>query len=1415
VVFWWALGAATANAQAVDGRGASASSVSSGLVPGDAKRNIRPVETEPFAAPVQGITMSGTTLDLGWCDPGQQNLFNYAVHLNVNSAMPYSIEATAPASLDSVAPARSVPIDRLAWRVHQFGGAFTPFVPGAQTIVGGLAATPPGGRTTTLDYAFTPSFLDHGSKQDGSNPYQGTIVYTVTAGTIDSSFAAPNPFTPDGNADNDRTTIHWWQSNASVIDAAIYQTDGTTLVRKLTEGRTTGVGEQTIQWDGRDDDRLLVPEADYIYRISIAQNQAVNPGLSIASGTIGVQRGIGSGTSIVRGTVSSSGGAIITGATVALYREGGIRVATATTDSVGAYFFTGVGAGSFYLKASAPSYYEKQSVTFEVAAGTTVTMDLMLSHNHSLTIVKTASDTDAEPGDAIAYVVIVSTIGSVETVNDVTVVDDLPRGMRFVKGTMHRNGMPVVPLEMSDHHLVIPLGTMAPSEEVIITYNASVAVGSKPGLRRNSARALGYVRGVLVQTEPSSASVYVHDGDMGDRSLVFGRVYVDRDGDGKPSPGDGKTPLAKVVFDDGTIATTDTLGRYSVKGVRGGPRAIMAVLPNRTAAAGSLIASGPSKVKLVDLLDGVAAMVDFAFTVDEAARVGEGSGATFLGLFDARLGVDFSARGLSMVTLSGRGSFFVERDLGRGYRLTGSIDTRRDPRDEIGVYRDQVAYQPETGDMSRVSRGPMEKVGLTLRAPWGKAFVGRSYAMFDSSDLMNLQREVIGGDVTVTGDTWSWRAFAGVTRNEVRSDTFANDGTTGPFVLSRAPIALSSERVRVDTLDTDGDVTSSRGLATGVDYILDYGTGQLFLTKPVPALSATDQTVIVIEYEHVSNEEFPTAAIMGTRLEYKPIKTLRFGLSVLSEDSTRHTGGLVDAAYTTKRVDVSAAAAITDHSVRMKPVGVDDDPTAYRLRASVKPHPFVDLFGFMSRIGGAYDQPILSTTLPPTPISYGYLPNPTPTFMPIVESIFQGLETFPFVLQPRRDSYEVGVGTLVKDKTKQFRVSMGGTQLLADSGNKHTNYVTASWQSPKINLLPIFFAGTAATTLAGGETDRGWFVGARQPRGNLHYEVELLHHNTNGDAPVTGNAMLAKTSYGRYKWLMPGLLAQLSRDEQVGNCVAACEVTMLKRLAAGAESVVVKGARVFAYATFAELDHEVARTRDATQTGGFGGFLVSLKRIAGDLRVDGARDSRLGLVVSALGRLRVFINSWLTASSYLQYRKGTDLDARSSLFAVFGLAIRPPNDPRVVAFLKFKDKLVPSRYDMVNNQRNQLVTADVILPSLKPMVFGTRLAAKWSRTYSGDPLVTLLAAEEVTWHFKKRYDLVGGLRAVRTSAGGTVDFGSTVAAGVWFDDSYRFMIGLNYARRDWVFEADESIPGFFLNLTGIYGAAGAPSVMTW
>ena len=256
----------------------------------------------------------------------------------------------------------------------------------------------------------------------------------------------------------------------------------------------------------------------------------------------------------------------------------------------------------------------------------------------------------------------------------------------------------------------------------------------------------------------------------------------------------------------------------------------------------------------------------------------------------------------------------------------------------------------------------------------------------------------------------------------------------------------------------------------------------------------------------------------------------------------------------------------------------------------------------------------------------------------------------------------------------------------------------------------------------------------------------------------------------------------------------------MKRFAAGVESTVAKSDCSPAYATMAAIDNAVATTRDATQTGGFGGFIVDLKRThrRPSRRRCARFEARIGheRAGSRARRHQGLAHGELLPAVPQRHQ----LDPRSSMFAVFGLAIRPTRDPRVVAFLKLKDSCaVALRHHQRPTQSTRDGRCDPTGSQAARIWHATRVRRSRRERYSSDPLVNLLAAEEVAWHLKQRYDLVGGMRAVRTfsrnvDSAGTVDFGGTIAAGMSFDDSYHFMIGLNYARRDWVFEVSRSNP---------------------
>ena len=75
----------------------------------------------------------------------------------------------------------------------------------------------------------------------------------------------------------------------------------------------------------------------------------------------------------------------------------------------------------------------------------------------------------------------------------------------------------------------------------------------------------------------------------------------------------------------------------------------------------------------------------------------------------------------------------------------------------------------------------------------------------------------------------------------------------------------------------------------------------------------------------------------------------------------------------------------------------------------------------------------------------------------------------------------------------------------------------------------------------------------------------------------------------------------------------------------------------------------------------------------------------------------------------------------------------------------------------------------------------------------------------------KRYDIIMGARLASTTVTGEETIGGTVGAGIRFDSNLRVVLGANLSHHNWAFDGDDSIPGVFLNITGLYGMAGSPA----
>jgi uncharacterized repeat protein (TIGR01451 family) len=235
----------------------------------------------------------------------------------------------------------------------------------------------------------------------------------------------------------------------------------------------------------------------------------------------------------------------------------------------------------------------------------------------------------------------------------------------------------------------------------------------------------------------------------------------------------------------------------------------------------------------------------------------------------------------------GRVAFFGRGAVGPRTQLTVSVDTarQRDP-DRLFDGREDEATFPVHGDTSVATEDTAHQgpVFLRLDAPSGFAQWGDAATGLDRAELARYDRRLSGLTGEVRRGAWGARAFAAPTDARVVRDVFEPDGTSGPYLLSRAPVVLRSERIVLETRDrfrTD-EVLARRTLVPTLDYDLEAESGALLLRRALPPFDADlNPQRLVILYEARTGGTNPVAA--GLRVDVEPLPGLTVGGSAVRE----------------------------------------------------------------------------------------------------------------------------------------------------------------------------------------------------------------------------------------------------------------------------------------------------------------------------------------------------------------------------------------------------------------------------------------------------------------------------------------------------------------------------------------------------
>jgi uncharacterized repeat protein (TIGR01451 family) len=267
---------------------------------------------------------------------------------------------------------------------------------------------------------------------------------------------------------------------------------------------------------------------------------------------------------------------------------------TTVTLPAGGYRFPLAAPGTYLLHITAPAGYAFPSTVststlqtlpgapfaivtgsrgenFMLNPGPAVQIDVPLDPaNADLQIVKTAIKAVVGIGELTPYALVVRNLSATAQARDARIVDRLPPGFRYRRGSARLNGAPLADPQIGadGRTLTFSVGTLAAGGTLTLGYAAEVTAGARAGIAENTAQAAA-----PISSNVARASVLVREDLFRERAILVGRVAVGECGDPNAEPLPGLVN-ARIVLEDGRTALTDREGRWHLDNIRPGTHVV-------------------------------------------------------------------------------------------------------------------------------------------------------------------------------------------------------------------------------------------------------------------------------------------------------------------------------------------------------------------------------------------------------------------------------------------------------------------------------------------------------------------------------------------------------------------------------------------------------------------------------------------------------------------------------------------------------------------------------------------------------------------------------------------------------------------------------------------------------------------------
>ena len=191
-------------------------------------------------------------------------------------------------------------------------------------------------------------------------------------------------------------------------------------------------------------------------------------------------------------------------------------------------------------------------------------------------ILKKAGVGSARVGDLVPYSITVLNTKGADIVEDIMIKDLIPAGFKYVEGSgrIIRKGTTTKVNPDGNRPITFTLtgesgaSRLDKGEQVVISYFLIVGAGIQPGEYVNTATGHN-PRGEQI-SNVSTATVQIVSDPLFDDSLVFGKVFNDKNNDGEQQADEPGLGGVKLITVRGEIITTDKEGRYHIPAVYAG-----------------------------------------------------------------------------------------------------------------------------------------------------------------------------------------------------------------------------------------------------------------------------------------------------------------------------------------------------------------------------------------------------------------------------------------------------------------------------------------------------------------------------------------------------------------------------------------------------------------------------------------------------------------------------------------------------------------------------------------------------------------------------------------------------------------------------------------------------------------------------